>query len=331
MVRRSIAVAAAILILILLVLGIRGCLSARKERAFKDYVRDVSGIVEESDQQSDALFQLLTEPGDQTEVDIQNSVNGFRVQAEQLVERAKKTEHPDEVGRAQRFLVEMLEFRRDGTAAVAEELPRALGDRGRRQASERIAAQMQNFLASDVIYSQRVLPNLRSTLRKEKLLGEVDVPSSQFLPSIDWLDPATVADRIARIRGGGRAAATPGLHGTGLRAVTIQPSGIALTEGGSATIRVSEDLAFQVQVENQGENDEQDVNVRVSLRGGGEPIELEERIDAIAAGETKAATIPLADTPPTGEQVTIEVEIEAVPGEEKTDNNSATFRAIFTS
>jgi hypothetical protein len=330
MVRRSIAAAAAILVLILLVIGFRGCLSARKERAFKDYVRDVTGLVQESDQQSEALFQLLSDPGDQSEVDIQNSVNGFRIQAEQLVERATKTEDPDEMARAQRFLIETLEFRRDGTAAVAEELPRALGDEGRQAASRRIAAQMQNFLTSDVIYSQRVIPNLEQALKGEDLQAETEVPRSQFLPEIDWLVPATVAERVAKIRGGGEAA-TPGLHGTGLGTVTAQPSGVALVEGGApAAVKVSEDLAFQVQVSNQGDNDEQDVNVKLSLQGAREPIELEEQIDELAAGQTKTATIPLADSPPTGQRVTIQVEIEPVPGEEKTDNNSGEFSAIFT-
>ena len=37
-----------------------------------------------------------------------------------------------------------------------------------------------------------------------------------------------------------------------------------------------------------------------------------------------------AREPPTGRHVSVEVEVEAVPGEEKTDNNSATFSVIFT-
>ena len=40
--------------------------------------------------------------------------------------------------------------------------------------------------------------------------------------------------------------------------------------------------------------------------------------------------IPLADAPPTGQNVPIVVEIEGVPGEKKLDNNQGTFSAIFT-
>ena len=38
----GIAVGAGVLVLVLLVFGVRGCLDSRKERAFKDYVRDVA-------------------------------------------------------------------------------------------------------------------------------------------------------------------------------------------------------------------------------------------------------------------------------------------------
>jgi hypothetical protein len=337
MLRRVAAVGGGLLILLLLVLGIRGCLSARKERAFKDYVRDTAALAQESGQQSDEFFGLLRNPGDQTAVDLQNSVNGLRVQAEKLVERAKGTDHPDQLNTAHRYLVEALEFRGDGLGAIADALPTALGDQGRSAATAKIAAQMQNFLASDVVYTQRFVPDLQKTLEDEKLLDDVPLPEevsnpkAGFLPDIEWLRPTTVADRIARIRGGGGGkAATPGVHGTGLGNVAIEPSGRALTAGQAVDIPVSKDLAFQVQIQNQGENDEQDITTKVTISGAGKPIQLEERLDTIAAGESKTVTIPVATTPPTGKAVTIKVQVSSVPGEKKTDNNRASFPAIFT-
>ena len=57
---------------------------------------------------------------------------------------------------------------------------------------------------------------------------------------------------------------------------------------------------------------------------------LEETLDAINPGESKIVNVPLAETPPIGEPVDITVRIEPVPGEEKTDNNEASFTAIFS-
>ena len=97
-----------------------------------------------------------------------------------------------------------------------------------------------------------------------------------------------------------------------------------------ASVQLSEDLAFDVQVQNQGENTETDVTVTVTVGDGNDAIELDEPIDTIAAGEIKPVTIPLAEQPPTGQSVPITVEVQPVPGEEKTDNNVQEFSVIFT-
>jgi CARDB len=327
MVRRTAAAGGGLLVLILLVLGVRGCLDARKERAFQDYVQDVSTVIQESNQQGRSLFELLSAPGGRDEaVDVENSLNGFRVQSAQLVDRARDIDHPDELSTAQRYLLETLEFRRDGLAEVADGLPTALGDQDRRQGTEQVTLQMQSFLASDVVYSRRFATSLAGELRKEEVTERI--PRSQFLPDIDWLEPGFVSDRVARIRTGGGGETGPGLHGNGLGTVSL--GGQSLTPGGSATVKLSGDLSFQVQVANQGDSTETDVTVRVTVGRGGDAVEAEEQLDTIGAGETKTVTVPLRDQPATGQNVPITVEVEPVPGEEKTDNNEQTYSAIFT-
>jgi hypothetical protein len=173
------------------------------------------------------------------------------------------------------------------------------------------------------------VPNLRSALEDEDVSAE-DPVASTFLPSTDWLDPAFVADQVAGIRSGdgGDQAAAPGLHGNGIGTVTL--GGVALVPGGSATVQLTNDLAFEVQVANQGENTETDVTVRATVGEGGDAIDRDAQLDTIAAGETKTVSIPLDEEPTTGENVPVTVEIEPVPGEEMTDNNSADFSVIFT-
>ncbi|MDQ4048317.1 MAG: hypothetical protein M3131_02905 [Actinomycetota bacterium] len=329
MVRRSIAAGAGLVVLLLLVVGVRGCLDARKEGAFKDYVRDVGALVAESDQQSQALFRLLS--SDEGDVDVLNALNMLRQQAEVLVERASGTDHPDELGQAERYLVEALELRRDGLGGIADALPAATApQQERRQGTRKIAEQMQLLLASDVVYLQRVVPNLERPLREEGLVGEA-VRRSEFLPNVDWLQPETVADRVGKLGGGGggrKGPAAPGLHGNSLAGVTL--GGQALSAGSSVNVRLTDDLELQAQIANQGENTETDVKVNVTIGKGGDEIALEEVLDEIAAGETKTVTIPIAERPPTGQNVPIAVEVEAVPGEDKTDNNKGQFSAIFT-
>ena len=312
-----------------LLFAVKGCLDARKERAFKDYARDVAALMEESRQQSGGFFTLLRQPGRQSPVDLQNSVNGFRVQAEQLVERAREADRPDELAGAQGYLVEALEFRRDGLAGISGELLTALGDQGRQEAAARIARDMQAFLASDALYERRVVPALRRPLAEEGLLGEVDIPSSRFLTDLEWLQPSSVSERLARIRGGGGGeAASPGPHGTGLGTVTV--GGQALTAGATARIPAGPRLAVAVQVQNQGASAERDVTVEVSITGGaGRPIEVRRTIEELAAGASTTVTVPLTASPPTGQPVTVKVAVVPVPGEKKVDNNRGTFPAVF--
>ena len=329
------AAAIALLVLVVLVLGVNSCIDNRAERAFTDYVREASGFVEESDQQSKALFDLLRGKGGQTPVELRNTVNGFHGEAAQLVDRAKENDRPDELADAQRYLVQTLELRRDGIGGIAERLPRALGDEGREEATQEMAAQMQFLLSSDVIYSQRFIPVTERALKDKELLDQVEPARSQFLPDIAWLRPSTVAARVAELVGGEGATAdarkaAPGLHGTGLGAVRLQPTGTALAPGGQAEIKLSDDLAFEVEVMNQGENSERDVAVTVTITGGGKPIVIEDQLASVAAGKAGTVTIPLADTPPIGRALQIEVEVGAVPGEEKTDNNNGKFGATFT-
>jgi hypothetical protein len=330
MARRTIALVAGALVLILLIFGIRGCLNSRKERAIEDYADSSAALVRESNQQSSTLFRLLQGSGGPDQVvDAQKTVNGLKVTSANIVDRARDLDVPDQTSEAQRYLLETLEFRRDGLARVADALPDALGDESRRQGSDGVARQMQVFLASDVIYAGRFRPSLTRVLEDEDISG-VSVPESAFIPDIKWLQPTEVADAISGVRTGQASndAETGGLHGNGLVGVSL--GGAALTPGGSATVQLSGDVAFEVQVANQGDSTETDVPVKVRVGEGADAIDLDGTIDTIAAGETKSVSIPLEEQPPTGQNVAVRVEVEPVPGEEKTDNNSQTFSVIFT-
>jgi hypothetical protein len=323
------ALGAGLLVLVLLVLGVRGCVNAREGRAMKDYVRNVSDLTSESKQQSNAFFRLLNGPGGRDQaVDVQNSLNGFRVQSAQLVDRARDLSHPGGVNGAHDALVETLEFRRNGLAAIADALPTALGDQNRREGTDKVTEQMQSLLASDVVYTQRFVPGLRKGLRDDKLLGEVRIPASQFVPNVQWLQPSFVAEKVSGLRSGKSGSAAPGLHGTGLGTVAL--GGQALSPGGSVSVKLSDQLKADVQVANQGQNTETDVNVKVTIGKGADAITAQQPLDSIAAGETKTVTLNIGEQPPTGQNVPVVVSVEPVPGEKKTDNNKQTYTVIFT-
>jgi hypothetical protein len=329
MVRRTIAIGGAIILFILIVLLFRGCLDARKERAMEDYVRDANELVGLSKAESRRLFDVLrSSDGQDQAVDRQNQANELRVDSATLVDRANDLDVPDELSEANGFFVEGLELRRDALNVVAEELPGALAQEERRQSTARIAQMMQVFLASDVLLKSRFRPILSGAVEKEDINAQLPSNGSlTFVENLDWLQPDFVADQIAGIRGSG-GSATPGLHGNGLGTVSL--GGVALTPGASATVQLTRDTAFDVQVLNQGDSTETDVVVTVTVGQGADAIDLEETLPEIAAGEQKSVSIPLSEQPPTGQNVSITVRVKPVPGEEVTDNNEGEFTVIFT-
>ena len=330
MVRRTIAIVGGLLIFILLVFAFRGCLDARKERAMEDYVRGANELISLSKAESRSLFDILSAPSDANQaVNRENQANALRVDSATLSDRARDLDVPDELSEAHDYFVEALDLRRDGLAEVADQLPGALAEEERRNSTGRIAQMMRVFLASDVLLTARYKEVLEDALVEEEISARVPSDTAlQFIEDIDWVGPDFVADQIADIRGSGDGDAAPGLHGNGLGTVSL--GGVALTPGGSATVPLTEDIAFDIQVLNQGDSTETDVRVTVQVGEGGDAIELEETIPEIAAGEQKPVTIPLSEQPPTGQNVPITVTVEPVDGEEVTDNNTGEFTVIFT-
>ena len=336
--RQLLAIGIGVILVVLLFFGIRGCASIRKENAHKDYVREVSADVQQSLQESNAVFGLLRkgQAAGQSPVDLQNNINGFRAEAAKLAERARNRDVPGDLKTANRYLIDSMELRADGLASIARLLPTALGDQGAGAAIKRIAAQNRLFDASDVLFSQRYLPGLYKAIKDQGLENDVPVPENlrapkDFLPSVKWLEPTAVAAALTGTAAPDQAAATPGLHGTGLAAVTAQPSGTALSTSGTTDIHAQKGLSFDVQVQNQGQNDEKNVTVQLRITGAGKPISVDQQIGSIAQGATATASVPLPSLPPTGRPLTANVNVKGVPGEKNLTNNEGTYQVIFTS
>jgi hypothetical protein len=319
MLRRGLALGAGLIVLILLVLGVKGCLDARADRELSDYARDVSQIVEETDQTSKAFFGKLAEPGALSVTEFTNEVNADRSAMDNYASRVDGLGAPGDMGRAQSTLELVYELRSSAMGEIADRMSTALGDAGSAKATAAITRQMQKLLAADVLYATIVRPEIDGVLADNGIEGS-DVPESVFLPEgTKWLEESSVATALGSVSGSS-GGATPGVHGLGLSGVSVNG-----TELGEEAVTVSgeETVEVEVEVENQGESTENGVGVTVS--GGG--VELQESIETIGAGETGVVAIPLTPTP-SGE-VTLEVKVDTVPGEQISENNEASFTVVF--
>jgi hypothetical protein len=320
MLRRGLALGGGLIVLILVVLGVKGCLDARANRALSDYADNVTQIVDETDQTSKAFFGKLADPGTLSVTEFVAEVNADRSAMDNYASRVDGLSAPGDMGRAQNALELTYELRASAMGEIAEEMPTALGDAGAAKATASIARQMRNLLAADTLYAAIVRPEIDGVLADNGIEGS-DVPKSVFLPEdTKWLDESTVASALGSISGSSAGAPTAGVHGLELSSVSI--NGTELGEE-TAGVAAEETPEVEVTVENQGDSTENGIDVTVSVGGS----EVQGSIDTIGAGETASVSIPLTPAP-SGEQ-TMDVKVATVPGEQISENNEASYTVVF--
>ncbi|HEX2103528.1 MAG TPA: hypothetical protein VHF51_07740 [Solirubrobacteraceae bacterium] len=328
LIRQAVGIGGFLLFVLLIGVGIQSCRSNQQENALKDYNREVTSVVTSSDRDVGRPFFELLGSGSDPAQDLQVQVNQLRLAADEDARRARRFDVPGPMEGAQDELLLALDFRAEALRRIADTLPTALG-RGQpaEQALSRIAGQMQKFLASDVVYNQRVAPLIKEGLDEEGITGQ-RIPNSQFMPNVAWLSPEYVAERLGSDAGGQTDEPAPGLHGHGLTSVavgdnTLQPSPVVNRV--PATGRVT----FHVTFANQGDNDERNVRVSITVRGGGRTLTARKTVAQTKAGSPAEVDVPLSQTPPVG-TATVDVVVNAVRGEGKTDNNRQRYTVIFT-
>lgn len=326
----------AIVVLILIFLAFRGCLEARKERAFKNFVSDLTALTVETEQLSDSFFNALSGGGEGEggDISLESQINSDRGTAQALLERARNLDAPDEISGAKSEIALAYELRSNALDEIARLLPTALGNQGANRAIRNIGRQMETFLASDVLY-RRAQAQIEQALTEEEIVVDGGVPESQFLPrggqDPDYLDPDEISGFISGSGGvgsGGGAGADcdPGddlTHGLGLVSTTAQPSGVTLQPGSANTV-AADGLEFEIAVQNQGDADESDIGVSL----GGD-FSGNQTIDSLAAGETQTVTIVPRPAPSAGDSGSLTVAVDTVCGEQVADNNESTYDLTF--
>ena len=328
MVRRRVAAGIGVVLLIAIVLVVDGCLKSQKQQALKSYNRNVSQLAQESNEQvSHPLFSELSDAGGKSVLSVEDQIDQLRIQAQDLANRAKDLSVPGEMTAAQRNVLLAFDLRAEGLTKLAGLVPTALGAQGK-QATTQIAGDMENFLASDVIYSQRVAPLIQQTLASAGIHG-LSTASTRFLPNLGWLEPSTTAARISGQATSSAQNGQPvtGNHGSALKGVSVgtntlepEPALNHISAGSSPT--------FTVQVENSGEFPETNVKTDVTVSAGGKQLKASNLIEKTEPGKTVSVNIPVTGVP-LGVAAKIEVYVEGVPGENDLENNKGIYLAIF--
>lgn len=336
LVRRLVAAGVGLVLILLLVFGVKGCLDGRKDQALKDYDSDVASIIGEASVITSEFFDILT-TSDTSPVEVESQISQSRLRAESQADQAKNLSVPGEMKPAQRSLLLSLGLLEETMGKIANKIISALSNDSAtaEPAVLSITAEMQAFLAANVLFNRRTQALIDQVLEDNEISGQ-EIEDPGFLPNTGWLDAPTVAERINAGAASGAGAnsdsakASSGTHGHGL--VSVSAGDTALDASASNNrIPAASDLAFNVKIANQGENDETNVVVVVTITpvSGGDAVTQQESVDMTAAGSETTVQVPLRKAPPLETATKVKVEVREVPGEKTTDNNSVEFPAIF--
>jgi hypothetical protein len=325
MVRRRIAAGVGVVVLILIVLLLNSCLKRGKQQALESYNHNVGEIAQASQSQvGRQLFATLAGAAGKPALDVGQQIDQLRMQAEQEAEQAQKLSVPGEMTGAQRNFLLALDMRAEGLQKVANQVRTALGGQSQ-QATGSIAGAMEIFLASDVVYSQRVAPLVQQALSAGGVSRQ-STPASRFLPNLGWLQTSTVQAKLTGASSSGTGAVAPGTHGHSLKGVSVGTNTLAP----SPTLNhvSGANPTFTVMVENAGSNPETSVKVDVSVTSEGKTLSASHLIDKTEPGSTTNVDIPVTGVT-LGAASRVSVNIEPVPGETATENNKGSYLVIF--
>jgi hypothetical protein len=331
MVRRLALAAIVIVAIVLIAVLVNSCEVSARNSALKDYNNSVASLNARSVQTGANFFNVLS-GGTSDPTSLQQHLNQAVSDATTELNDAKNLSVPDEVKGAQQDFVQALQMRKDGMTNIAGQVGPALQSQTSKDAIDTIAAEMARFYASDVLYKNYSVPQIVGALRAAGItvggLGGQQLNSSQFLPSIQWLDPTQVATAfhvsLPSTRSTTPTKAAPGVHGHAMQSVSV--GGTQLQTLGTNTIPASPPPTFSCTFTNDGQNTETNVTVKVTVVGTG--VSGQAVVPQTMPGHQYTAQVTLSSSPPKG-TYTVNATVERVPGETTVTHNTQSFQITF--
>ena len=318
----------AILVVVLLAVWVEGCSSDRKRESYSSYMTDIGTIGNASARLGEELSETLTTVGLKQE-ELDAKLAGFVQVAETQVQNAENLDVPGPLHNSNEGAVESLRLRAIGLNGLRTVFKDSADATDPAEVGQLLSAQMRRLEASDVVWADLFRAPAQVVLDEESIEG-VQVPASVFVPTDDLTAPSALAAVWQRTQEAATGGTPSGLHGNQIASVRALPSGQTLTTDTETTIKVSTQLAFEVSVTDSGDSQEVRVKVTLTIPKQPDPIVQTKTIPIIDPGETKTVTFQVGTLVPFGEQIAVKVDVDPVPGETNTSNNTAEFPVIFT-
>jgi hypothetical protein len=226
--------------------------------------------------------------------------------------------------------IDALEFRVSGLSGLADAFRRAaLSPKAVTANALLLAGQAERLVSGDVVWDDLFKVPAIEELRHQGVTG-VAVPDSNFVPNPDYSSSRFWEAILQRLQGAATSGSSGGLHGTGLVTTKALPGGQELSQTTENTVTATTDLGFAVTVEDTGDSQEVQVKVTLTIQQSPSPIVQTKTIDLINPGEQKTVVFRNLGQVQFATRTTVKVDIQPVPQEKNTANNSAQYPVIFS-
>ena len=318
----------AILVVVLLVFWVNSCREDRRKDAYRDYVEKITTLANDSQALGRNLNGVLTSRG-QRPAQIEQRLEGLAQQQEQQADQARELDPPGPLRVQNRHAIEAFDFRLSGLRGMAQAFRQTATSGNANTAGALLAEQAKRFIASDIVWDDSFKDPAADELERQDVSG-VEVPDSNFLPNSDIATRRSMTGIWQRIRGAATGGTSCSPRGTGIQSVTALPARKQLSPNDLNTVESTKDLAFSVEIENSGCAQESSIPVRLTIPKSPTPIQKRRVLDLINPGETKTVVFSDIGTVPFAERTSVTIEVEPVPTESTTDNNTAEYPVIFS-
>jgi hypothetical protein len=323
-------IAFAILIVVLFVFWISSCQGASKKSSYKHYMDKVAVLAKHSEQIGRGLNDKLTTQGIKFS-ELNAALSGFAQQQQQDVAAARQMNPPGPLRLQHQEAIEALEFRVGGLRGLADAfLQASRAPKNVTGNSLLLAGQAERLVSGDVVWDDLFKDPAIEELRRQGVTG-VAVPDSTFIPNPDYASTRFWEAILERLQGASTSSGTSGgLHGTGLISVKAEPGNQDLSTSTENTVTATTDLGFAVTVEDTGDSQEVQVKVTLTIQQTPTPIVQTKTIDLIDPGQQKMVTFNNLGQVQFATKTTVKVDVQPVPDEKNTSNNSAEYPVIFS-
>jgi hypothetical protein len=328
--RLLLAIAAVAIVIVVIIVVATTASNSSDTAGYQRYMTTIGGILERSDAVGAQVVKLLTEPGDTTRKEIQTRLDQAISASEKLKTEAAAVEVPEELLKhnVHEFFLLTMHFRSKGLTNLKPSLMNALELQDVDVPAEQISRSLTYLSNSDFLYQEVFLPRAADVLTVKKIDG-VSVPSTRFLKDPDLASRSRVQEFLAVLKG---IESLQAVHGVAITKVLVSPDDKQITAGKTHNLSSSDELAFLVTVENQGNMAEKEVPVVVTLVSPDktEPQKVTVTIPELKSKEELTVTVKGLNPTTYAEVAALKVEAGPVKDEKYTDNNVIEAKVIFT-